>query len=475
MALPDIDTLLARLLEAGADATDLEVKSAAGGLPRSLGESLCALANLPGGGTVILGLDEATGFSPVQLGGLQALKQGMVSKARTCVPPVSLEVGQAIVDGHPVIVARVAECDRSAKPCRLSGRGWVRGWDGDYRMSELEEQAFLGHREPPRFDRATVRGAKRSDLDPALVSLWSATAREHDPRGLGRFDGEELLFRAGIVSEKGTPSRAGLLVLGTQPQQFFPRFVVNLSATETGRLGERVRARQATTLTGPIPALLEGALDWARSTFERTAVEGADGAVRDRWQYPLESVRELVANALVHRDLDAWSEGMAVEVRLTADRFVVTNPGGLYGITTDRLGLEGTTSARNGRLVEICRYARAEDGGRVVETLASGIPRVLASLREQQMPMPQFQDAGLRFTVVLRTSTPARPVLNNSEQTVFAALTTAGSRVAEIEAHTGLKPATIRGVLRALRAKGLVEQIGGRGKVTTYQRTTPKA
>jgi hypothetical protein len=27
----------------------------------------------------------------------------------------------------------------------------------------------------------------------------------------------------------------------------------------------------------------------------------------------LDAVRELVANALVHRDLDRWSEGMAVE------------------------------------------------------------------------------------------------------------------------------------------------------------------
>jgi ATP-dependent DNA helicase RecG len=86
--------------------------------------------------------------------------------------------------------------------------------------------------------------------------------------------------------------------------------------------------------------------------------QGAEGTVRDATVFPLEAFRELISNALVHRDLDRWSEGMAVEVRLDDSRLVVTNPGGLYGITVDRLGKEATTSARNARLVEICRHAR---------------------------------------------------------------------------------------------------------------------
>ena len=45
----------------------MEVKSAAGGLPASISSTLSALANLPRGGLVILGLDERTGFRPVPL------------------------------------------------------------------------------------------------------------------------------------------------------------------------------------------------------------------------------------------------------------------------------------------------------------------------------------------------------------------------------------------------------------------------
>jgi hypothetical protein len=46
---------------------------------------------------------------------------------------------------------------------------------------------------------------------------------------------------------------------------------------------------------------------------------------------------------------------------------VVTNPGGLYGITVDRLGHDAVTSARNGRLVAICPNGGGHVGGVTAE------------------------------------------------------------------------------------------------------------
>ena len=78
----DIADLVPSLRTADGDTTAIEVESAAGGLPQSLTPSLSALANLPGGGRVILGLDEATGFTPVGLADPQALKQALGSVCR---------------------------------------------------------------------------------------------------------------------------------------------------------------------------------------------------------------------------------------------------------------------------------------------------------------------------------------------------------------------------------------------------------
>lgn len=76
-----------------------------------------------------------------------------------------------------MIVARVHECDPSAKPCRItaSGAAYIRGYDGDFRLSALEEQAFLAARQPPMFDRKPVEGATR--LISTVISSRPSCAR----------------------------------------------------------------------------------------------------------------------------------------------------------------------------------------------------------------------------------------------------------------------------------------------------------
>ena len=103
---------------------------------------------------MILGLDERLGFRPVALDDPNVLRQGLAAMARSCRPPVHLDfVEDAVADGSPVVYARVREADRSAKPCRTSsGKAYIRGFDGDYELSSIEEQAFLAQRTQPTFD-----------------------------------------------------------------------------------------------------------------------------------------------------------------------------------------------------------------------------------------------------------------------------------------------------------------------------------
>ena len=294
MTAEDLTGLISDLRTAGGDTAAVEVKSAAGGLPSSITSTLSALANLPGGGLIILGVDERAGFRPVPLADPRALKQGLAAKARTFSPPVGLTVGDGTVDGAPVIVARVHECDSSAKPCRVAstGESYLRGYDGDYRLSDLEEQAFLAARKPPMFDRAPVPGSTAADLDRELVAAFVSTVRDRDPSGLGRFDDDtELLARAGVTTGDGTPTVAGVLALGVHPQQWFPRYVIQLAADPQPGDPPGTRARNQAVLSGPVPRMLESAMTWARRNFDTEIVSGLDGTVRDQPAYPLTAFR----------------------------------------------------------------------------------------------------------------------------------------------------------------------------------------
>ena len=197
------------------------------------------------------------------------------------------------------------------------------------------------------------------------------------------------------------------------------------------------------------------------------------GHVTDHPNWPADAVRELVGNAVIHRDLAPWALGETPLLRLDNEQLVTRNPGGLYGLDVSRLGQTGVTSARNANLVRICQNVRLPDGTRSAEALASGIPTILHALGSAGLPKPLFYDDALRFTVVIRQRS------NNGQSTtqpgssrakVLLALNSGQLDVRELQAATGLTPPNIRKLLRQLRTDGVVTQHGGQGQRATYTR-----
>lgn len=76
------------------------------------------------------------------------------------------------------------------------------------------------------------------------------------------------------------------------------------------------------------------------------------------------------------------------------DRFVVRNPGGLFGpVTVDRLGEEGISSVRNGVLMKVLEDVPIPGGTRTVcENRGSGIRTMISALRQARMSPPDFRD-----------------------------------------------------------------------------------
>jgi len=189
---------------------------------------------------------------------------------------------------------------------------------------------------------------------------------------------------------------------------------------------------------------------------------------------PAIAVRELVANALVHRDLAEWASSRSIDLRLTNTAMRITNPGGLYGITTERLGVHPLTSARNRRLLEICKFVRTGDAN-VVEALASGIPATIASLAIANMPPPRFFDQALAFTVTIDRSTASQALRSQSttrSDRELLDLLDSPRTVKEIAEALTVSNNAIHKRLALLRSKGLVVMVGGKGQLSTYHRAT---
>lgn len=387
------------LRQHASDMTEVEVKLGAGGCP-NLGPTLCAFGNTPGGGTIIIGLDEADGFSLTGVADPAAMEHAIASQARLAVtPPVQVSFDEAIVDGATLVIVTVSSLPSNQRPCRHHGNAYLRQADGDYVMSEQEIQQILALRERPRFDAQAIDGTTIDDLDPLLVREFLASARGTSRRLANQPDAEVLQRRAIVAPDGARLTLAGLYALGSYPQQFAPNLSITAAVQLDPRTGERTR--DLVHLDGPIPDLLEGAMEWVQRNTHTTVRFGTDGHGRDEAEIPMIAVRELVANALVHRDLGPHTQSKRVELRLVDERLVITNPGGLYGVSRQQLGTPSGKSAVNEFLYDICKLTRTPSGARVIEGEGGGIREVQRVLRSANMQPPKFIDSGVSFTVLL--------------------------------------------------------------------------
>jgi ATP-dependent DNA helicase RecG len=415
MRTEDISRLVALLRARQTDLTDIEAKAAGGGLPKSVRDTLSAFSN-DRGGTIILGLDESAGFQLAS--GFDAVRMRN-ALADACAdemePPVRADVTIADVDGAQVVVADVPELDPRYKPCYVKARGeyngsFTRGGDGDRKLTDFEIHLLHTNRGQPDDDAQPVPRATTDDLDPAAVRSLLVRVRERQRRAFAGIDDVAALRRLNVLAPAAdgqlVPTLGGLLALGVYPQQFVPQLNATLvvypglSADDVPAGGPRFLDNR--TFEGPIPSIVDEAVAAVlRNTAIRSTVEGSGR--RDVLDYPAEALREVIANALVHRDYSPYSHGTPVQIVLYADRLTTANPGGLFGsVTEDDLGREGVSSTRNPVLAKLLQDVFIPGTDRtVIENRASGIPTVIRELRRNDSALPEFRNRITRFMVTL--------------------------------------------------------------------------
>lgn len=110
---------------------------------------------------------------------------------------------------------------------------------------------------------------------------------------------------------------------------------------------------------------------------------------KEKKMFPEIAIRELVANALIHQDLN---EAGPVLIEIYSDRMEITNPGCPF-ISTDRFIDE--YQSRNERLADLMRRIG------ICEEKGSGVDKVIAATEIYQLPAPDFRVREKHTTVVL--------------------------------------------------------------------------
>lgn len=480
------------------DSTSVEVKRARGGLPGSLDTTVCAFANMPEGGRILLGIDEASGFRVTGIANPAELAAALVNQARTAVTPTPhIDTYSVNVAGVPVLVADVSPLPLMERPATVRGQAYLRQADGDYTMQEHELRMLRARQLlEPQFrdhDKQEVPGQTIDDLVPALVEKYITSVRAGDRRLADRTDAE-ILRRTGVLTASGEPTLAGFYALGDYPQGLMPSLTV--TAAVQFPTGTGARNRDLQHFTGPIPALLEDIMIWCHRNLTSARTYREDGHMTERPELPLTAVRELVANALVHRDLGPESVGMgkSIQIRITSTALMVISPGGLRGISLKQLESDDhAQSAVNQHLYAIARRLRTEDGLPIIEEEGGGIREVFRAAAQAGLRPPTLIDTGVQFKAMLWRPEPPEatvqtPPAASPEKTPAPRKTGTGSQneirvlaslhhlgdasLRAVQEDTGLTARQVRYALRGLVSSGSVEMVGKQGvRGTRYQLT----
>ena len=339
--------------------------------PEQLAKEVVALANLKGG-HILLGVADDKSIAGITRGNLSEWLADTVFTRY--VHPVVLPYYEEVLLDDGKVVAIITIGQEVSKPyvVRANDRETAYVRIGSIsRQATREQLLMLGsasgfiHAEVMPVHRTNFDALDRSRLEnylkdilndpevPATTEQWITRMQALGLMAEGPA-GESVCTIAGLVlfgiRPRQTLKQSGLrLMFFNAPEKIYQAQLDKiLDAPLVGRF--QVGKAGKVLIDG---GLIEKALESMEPFVTREADTIDEHFRREkRWLYPFEALRELLINALAHRD---WTRFLDVEIVGYSDRLEITSPGALPNSMTVEKMLAGQRSARNPIIVEVLR------------------------------------------------------------------------------------------------------------------------
>ncbi|MBY6292467.1 putative DNA binding domain-containing protein [Enterobacter bugandensis] len=172
--------------------------------------------------------------------------------------------------------------------------------------------------------------------------------------------------------------------------------VYRLRTTETEYKREQLQ-EEPVTIEGPLEIVILRTIDKVKEYVDGASFKDGDNLVK--LVYPAEALKEILVNAVIHRD---YSQKDDVHVKVYDNRIEVQSPGRLPGyMTVDNLYEE--RFSRNPNLVRLLHKLPNP----VNHDIGEGLDTAKNELRKAGLVAPVFEERGNNFVVVVKHQTIA--------------------------------------------------------------------
>ena len=345
-------------------------------------ETLVAFANTKGG-TILIGINDKGEVIGVRIG--QETLQNWVNQIKQkSSPSIVPDVDVSEIDGKEVVIFSVGEFP--IKPISCKDRYFKRVANSNHLLSVQELANLHLNSLQLSWDAYEAANANLLDLDEKKIQKFVERVNEG-----GRFhlDGtwKNALEKLSFL-KNGIPTNGAMLLFGKDA----PSYNIHIGRFKTPStiLDDRMFR---CTLFEAVEQSMRYIMSHLKVAFEFTG----ELQRNEIFEYPLAALREILLNAVVHRD---YTSPIDIQIKIFDDSITFFNPGKLFGdVTIEQLRGNNYQSRTRNKLIAEAFYLTKD-----IEKYGSGYIRIRQEVGAYPTMEFDYEESGDGFFVKLSYS-----------------------------------------------------------------------
>lgn len=343
-------------------------------------ETLVAFSNAKGG-TVYLGLDEYGKIKGIQTG--KETIQNWINEVKNKTSPQIIPDIEILTFDNKHVAA-ISVIEYPVKPVSKRGRYYKRISTANHLMSvdEIANEHLKTINSSWDFYQDPIHRIKDISFEKVTLYIKIIEHRTQSKIGISEMD---FLKKLEIIRENKLTFGGYLL---------FVKDHCLISDVQVGRFKSETTIIDSVSFDTDLFTETDEIIAFIKKHLMVEYIITGEPQRTERFDYPLDAIREIVINMIVHRD---YRDSSGSIIKIFDDRIEFYNPGKLYGGITIQDLLSGiyTSKTRN----KLIAKAFKEIG--LTERYGSGIMRIRKICEEFGIKDPVFKEIGQGFQVIL--------------------------------------------------------------------------
>ena len=342
-------------------------------------ETLVAFSNAKGG-TVYVGVEDKSEVKGIQIG--KETVQNWINEVKNKTAPQIIPDVEILTVKDKTVVALYA-MEYPIKPVSTRGRYYKRIGNSNHLLSVSEVVDMHLQTVNSSWDAYPDSTHSIDDISFDKVQVSIDTMRGNQQSITE--DPLSFLLKNNLIKENKITNAAYLL---------FKKNDSIITTIELGRFQNEIVIKDSARTKSDILTQIDQVLDFVKKHINKQVIITGQAQNTQKWQYPLDAIREIVLNMIIHRDYRSSADSI---VKIFDNKIEFFNPGRLPDSITieDLLSNTYRSTPRNKQIADFCK-----DMG-LIEKYGSGIRRIFSSFDHEKLPEPQFCNISDGFMVTV--------------------------------------------------------------------------